>query len=180
MAFSMAGVRAFVARHETVVNCVLLAQITLRLCTGLFYHSPARRLVEQHGDTRFHSCSKYPNRRYPMAFGLCTGTAPSLDGPIGELKGSWGWWTDGSLRAHGEVLIPATVRNFRRLVFETGEFLLLRSTSVSSVLLDGTTRPLFDALTLVLFVCDSTRLNCKLHSIQAFSSCPHLTLWGNN
>lgn len=56
-----------------------------------------------------------------MAFGLCTGTAPSLDGPIGKLKGSWGWWTDGSLRAHGEVLIPTAVRTLRSLVIETGE-----------------------------------------------------------
>ena len=45
-----------------------------------------------------------------MAFGLVTGTSPSLDGPIGRLEGSWGWWTDGSLRAHGEVFAPAAVR----------------------------------------------------------------------
>lgn len=47
-----------------------------------------------------------------MVFGLATGTTPSLDGPIGKLKGSWGWWTDGSLRAHGKVLIPTAVRLF--------------------------------------------------------------------
>eukprot|EP00903_Cladosiphon_okamuranus_P019656 g18070.t4 len=45
-------------------------------------------------------------RRYPMAFGLCTGATGSLDAPIGKLCGSFGWWTDGSLRAHGDILVP--------------------------------------------------------------------------
>lgn len=45
-----------------------------------------------------------------MAFGLCTGATASLDAPIGKLNGSFGWWTDGSLRAHGDILIPTAVR----------------------------------------------------------------------
>lgn len=45
-----------------------------------------------------------------MAFGLCAGNIRSLNGPIGQLKGSWGWWTDGSLRANGGILVPAMVR----------------------------------------------------------------------
>lgn len=44
-----------------------------------------------------------------MAFGLTTSKMTSHDRPIGLLSGSWAWWTDGSLRAHGEVLIPAVV-----------------------------------------------------------------------
>lgn len=50
-----------------------------------------------------------------MAFGLCTGAPTSLDAPIGELNGSFGWWTDGSLRAHGDILMPTVVRIFCRL-----------------------------------------------------------------
>lgn len=45
-----------------------------------------------------------------MAFGLCTGATASLDAPIGKLNGGFGWWTDGSLRAHGEILMPTAVR----------------------------------------------------------------------
>lgn len=45
-----------------------------------------------------------------MAFGLCTGATGSLDAPIGKLSGSFGWWTDGSLRAHGDILVPTAVR----------------------------------------------------------------------
>lgn len=52
-----------------------------------------------------------------MAFGLCAGSLGSLDGPIGHLKGSWGWWSDGSLRAHGEVVIPAGVRNLLQAIY---------------------------------------------------------------
>lgn len=61
------------------------------------------------------SPSSCPRRRYPMAFGLCAGTIRSLDAPIGQLRGSWGWWTDGSLRAHGKVFIPTEVRILQTL-----------------------------------------------------------------
>lgn len=52
-----------------------------------------------------------------MAFGLCAGTLGSLDGPVGHLKGSWGWWSDGSLRAHGEVVVPTGVRNLVQAIY---------------------------------------------------------------
>ena len=46
-----------------------------------------------------------------MAFGLCAVSALAHERPVGVTDGSWGWWTDGSLRAHGEVLIPSMVRD---------------------------------------------------------------------
>lgn len=50
-----------------------------------------------------------------MAFGLCTQNVRSHDRPIGLLQGSWGWWTDGSLRALGEFCVPAQVHTSRAI-----------------------------------------------------------------
>lgn len=44
-----------------------------------------------------------------MAFGLCAGDTRFHDCPVGLVQGSWGWWSDGSLRAHGKVLTQAEV-----------------------------------------------------------------------
>ncbi|CAM9591597.1 unnamed protein product, partial [Scytosiphon promiscuus] len=85
-------------------------------------------------------------RRYPMAFGLCNGTPPSLDGPIGHLKGSWGWWTDGSLRAHGKVLVPAKAASE---VLYGSDFLPLKPFDVITMIADtlgGTLRYLVNGI----------------------------------
>lgn len=66
-----------------------------------------------------------------MAFGLCTGATGSLDAPIGKLNGSFGWWTDGSLRAHGDILIPTAVSFF--FVFEIKSTYIQLAVHVSSV-----------------------------------------------
>ncbi|CAM9107710.1 unnamed protein product, partial [Ectocarpus fasciculatus] len=85
-------------------------------------------------------------RRYPMAFGLCAGTVRSLEAPIGQLRGSWGWWTDGSLRAHGKVLFPTEAAGD---TLYGSEFLPLKPLDVITMVTDtveGTLRYLVNGM----------------------------------
>lgn len=79
-----------------------------------------------------HLLSRRLARRYPMAFGLCTDKNGALEEAIGQMQGSWGWWTDGSLRAHGQVFVPSTVRDLLQSIGP--QTLMLYTTSMSQPL----------------------------------------------